>query len=418
MVIRPGISRCRRPRGCYVGNVTWRPLLEGELALEAARAVDEISRCLSPADDPWLASGAAGQALLFHYLGRTAAKEAALDAALDGVARTAASPGFIEGFTGVAWTAEHVGDGEDVNAEVDQALESVLASGSMLAHDHLSGLIGVGVYFLERWPRPAAARALATLVRILAARARRSESGAFWWTPPAFLPETTRRRYPEGHGNLGLAHGVPAAIVFLARCGALGIEEAVARELVASSARWLLSKRLTGGSSRFGFHVLPGDEVEPTAARANWCYGDPGVGAALWQAGRSAGLPALCDEGLELMSATAGRDPGDCGIDDAGLCHGAAGLAHMLNRLHQESGDSALGQAARLWFARTLALRRPGQGVAGFLALSPAPSGGLQPTAEPGFLIGAAGVALALVAATSAIEPRWDRALLLSTGPS
>jgi hypothetical protein len=37
--------------------------------------------------------------------------------------------------------------------------------------------------------------------------------------------------------------------------------------------------------------------------------------------------------------------------------------------------------------------------------------------ADPGFLTGAAGIGLALLAATSPVEPAWDRVLLASVPP-
>ncbi len=84
----------------------------------------------------------------------------------------------------------------------------------------------------------------------------------------------------------------------------------------------------------------------------------------------------------------------DCGVVDAGLCHGAAGLLHVFNRLHQATGDGLLVDAARRWFEPALAL----------------------PVPEDRFLEGRAGVDLALLAACTDVEPAWDRVLLLS-GP-
>ena len=46
---------------------------------------------------------------------------------------------------------------------------------------------------------------------------------------------------------------------------------------------------------------------------------------------------------------------------DAGLCHGAAGLAHLYNRMFQASRDERFAAAARCWFQRTLELRQSGQ---------------------------------------------------------
>jgi hypothetical protein len=55
--------------------------------------------------------------------------------------------------------------------------------------------------------------------------------------------------------------------------------------------------------------------------------------------------------------------------------------------------------------------------VAGFLAWAKTDASPGSWQAAPGFLTGAAGVALALLAATSAVEPAWDRALLASCAP-
>ena len=55
--------------------MTWKRLLEGDLALRSLQAVEDVARALEsytpPADDPRfpsLASGAAGEALLHAYL--------------------------------------------------------------------------------------------------------------------------------------------------------------------------------------------------------------------------------------------------------------------------------------------------------------------------------------------------------------
>src|SRR5205814_7193584 len=104
---------------------------------------------------------------------------------------------------------------------------------------------------------------------------------------------------------------------------------------------------------------------------------------------------------------------------DAGLCHGAAGLGHLFNRMYQATKDATLARAARFWFERTLAMRRPGRGIGGFSTLSGKADGTRYWENDPGLLTGSAGIALALLAATTSIEPAWDRMLLLSRpGPS
>jgi hypothetical protein len=105
-------------------------------------------------------------------------------------------------------------------------------------------------------------------------------------------------------------------------------------------------------------------------------------------------------------------------VVDAGLCHGAAGLGHLFNRLFQATGDPGLGAAARSWFERTLQMRRPGRGVGGYEAWQAGDGGEMTWVADAGLLTGATGIALALLGATTATEPVWDRMLLVANPPS
>src|SRR6185436_19195440 len=115
-----------------------------------------------------------------------------------------------------------------------------------------------------------------------------------------------------------------------------------------------------------------------------------------------------------IARAAAARPAADAGVRDPGVCHGAAGLAHLFNRFWQASGEEVFAEAARFWIGRTLELRVPGAEIAGFRAwhAQPVPQG--EWIAEPGFLEGATGIGLVLLAAVSTVEPEWDRILLVS----
>lgn len=160
--------------------------------------------------------------------------------------------------------------------------------------------------------------------------------------------------------------------------------------------------------------MTPGGRSNPT--RLAWCYGDPGVAAALLATARAVG-----DEGWERQAGrvaldAAARSEDKAGVQDAGLCHGSAGLGHLFNRLYQATGEEPLAAAARRWFESCLDFPQAGHdGVAGYASWSPVGGAGeLGWTDDPGFLTGAAGVGLALLAATGEIEPAWDRVLAIS----
>lgn len=421
--------------------MTWSPILEGEEAAQASSAVVAVAEAIGEAPLPaqnagaGLAGGESGVALLFEYLDRDRPgagygeiAQQRLEWAIDAVASVPPNPSLYAGYSGVSWVIEHVqggpaegadADEEDPNEEIDAALLNHLRQTPwMYDYDLVGGLVGYGVYALERLPRPSAAACLELVVERLAEIAQPRPEGLAWHTPLRLLPEPNRPWYPQGFDNLGVAHGAPGVVALLARICASGIAAERARSLLAGTVSWLLAQKLPAGESSV-FPYAVGAEVRVRPARTAWCYGDPGIAATLLAAGRAAGEPAWEREALALARTVARRPLESCGVNDAGLCHGAAGLGHLLNRLYQATGDPELLAAARAWFGRALGYWQPGRGIGGFLAFTPPEDDfdRLVWNEDAGFLTGSAGMALALLAATSGVEPAWDRVMLLSPLP-
>lgn len=424
------------------GDATWSPVLDEALSVDALAALEAIADALRtpPAivirdrardeavEDASLAGGYAGLAILYLYLAKAglvdrAQGEGLLEQAIEAVCDVSMPPAFYGGFTGVAWTVAHLNDatrqaGEDPNQEVDEALLGYLSRSPWLDdYDLVSGLVGLGVYALEDARRPGARALLSLIVDRLEETAEQTETGMTWLTRADLLPEHQRKECPEGYHNLGLAHGVPGVIAFLGGACAAGVAGSKARRLLDGAVSWLLSQRLLDGNgSQFPAWTAPG--IAPRPTRSAWCYGDPGIAAALLCAARAVGDAAWEREALEIARQAAARPPDQAGVRDAGLCHGAAGLALLFNRMHQTTGDARVAEAARFWFTRILDMRQPGRGVAGYAAYHPREDGTFDWEDDPGLLTGAAGIALALLSAITPIEPAWDRMLLASLPPA
>jgi lantibiotic modifying enzyme len=385
-------------------------LVEGEAAAQALAAAEAIARDL--ARDPQaavpglgLSGSQAGLALFFAYLeqslGYAEAGERAqrhLDRAIAELAeQPAPAASLYGGFAGVAWVVEHLTAGEtsaeeeDPNEDIDAALLSLLRRSPWRGEfDLLGGLVGWGVYALERLPRPSAAAMLPLVVARLAECAERGAHGIAWRDP------RNAAREPDP----GMAHGTAGAIALLARM----LQEGAAGPEAAS----LLTATVDGVLARSSQ-----DEEGDLA----WCAGNAGLSVALLAAGRACGRDDWDRAARRLAAAAAERYPDDPGGFDPALCHGTAGLSHLFHRWYQATGDPALLAAARRWFERTLARRRPGQGIGGYLCRSRQADGRLGWIPDPGFLGGAAGIGLALLAAATPVEPAWDRLLLLSGRP-
>jgi lantibiotic biosynthesis protein len=396
----------------------WQPILAGAERDAASTVVAEIADALArlPHDGPSLAAASAGRALLHARLtgGDAEQREAALACLRDALPllRGRGAPSSLHvGAAGIGWVLAHLAgdllDDRDRCAGLDRALLRLLDRRPWPGHiDLMRGLVGIGVYALERLDAPAGPALLERVVARLDELSVHDDRGTYWWTPPELLPDQVRERSPRGHVDLGVAHGVPGAIAILGTACAADVAADIARPLLHGAVGWLLG----GGTPDECFPAWVRAEHEAEPARTAWCYGEPGVAAVLLVAARAVDQPTWEDAALGFARRAALRSVSDSGVVDAGLCHGAAGLGLVFARLHHATGEQVLHDAARFWFGHALDLRAPGTGVAGYTA-----DGLNGPTDEPGLLTGAAGIALALHAAATDREPTWDRILLLST---
>ena len=383
--------------------------------------------------DTTLALGQPGVALLFAYLVKARPDRGHEEIALRFLERAAQSvsakktpASLYSGLTGVAWTITHLKpllglEGKYPNAKIDRALETYLRASSWRGeYDLISGLTGLGIYALECLPQPSAVRLLKRVVDHLDSTAIRNSHGCTWLSRVEFLSHDWRKSYPNGCYDLGLAHGVPGVIALLGRiCGTqnekLRATRTTARKLLDGAVSWLLRQK----SSHSKVSVFPTCVAEKTAppiggSRLAWCYGDLGIATALLLAARCVSQATWEVEALSLARHAARRSFKQSGVIDTGLCHGAAGVAHLFNRLYQATGERVFRDAARYWFHQTMKMRRLKYGVAGFPARLYKRSIGKHWSAQPGLLYGAAGIALALLSAVTPVEPAWDRVMLAS----
>lgn len=420
-------------------SCTWTPLLDSEAAKPAVACLNEISSVLRAAletgykrqvdpskdiDVYYLAEGTSGIAVFFAYLqaagfmpeAKTYASEY-LNVAIEGLGAIAMLPSLYSGFTGIAWAVQHVaavlGESCDDLSEIDAAVEKYLSNTPWRDdYDLITGLVGLGVYCLERSGSVAASRSLESIVRHLDQMAERSGDEVRWFTPPPMLIQKQREMFPTGYYNLGVAHGIPGVIALLGRIYAAGIARDQTLDLLEGSVRWLLRQRLPNTyNSCFTAFAVPGQAAED--CRLAWCYGDAGVAAALLLAARCTGNQSWEQAALDIAYHSARRDPEKCGVNDVCFCHGSAGLAHIFNRFYQATRDEVFADASRCWIQRSLDYRRPGSGAAGYTVWTADRAANLINAPRLGMLEGIAGVGLMLLAALTPVEPAWDRVFLI-----
>jgi len=279
----------------------------------------------------------------------------------------------------------------DAHERIDQGKPTSFAE-----YDLLRGLTGLGALLLRRAPDSDEMRGvLEYLVRLtepIPSSDGQVLPGWWVWHAPVHLGAPT----PGGHANAGLAHGItgPLALLALAKRHSItvnGHEEAMAR-----ICRWLDRIRHSDHhGTRWPRWVTKTTAVPTSPATPSWCYGAPGLARA-----QQLAAIALGDVDRKRMAERALlyclADPHQLNqLTNRGLCHGVGGLIRIVQRVAQDAEEPS-----------TFIDRLP-QLNERFLSLGP--------SAETGFLEGAAGAVLSFQNADAAetLVGDWDACLLL-----
>jgi lantibiotic modifying enzyme len=378
-----------------------------------------------------LADGQIGPALFLSAWHRFCRDEVALsasrflaEACLGQLASKPMSLKWIDGITGTTWALRRVlaqpDDSEivdhDFSAAVDQALVHQLGAKEWHGHyDLISGLVGYGLYALEHPDHDWRERLASKVLHHLEALAQHSSTGITWLTRPEQLSETDRIAYPNGNHNLGLAHGVPGVIGFLARCVEMNCYRKVAAALLVGAMDWMIAQNMrqagkADSTAREGFFGYVAGSDHPV--RLAWCYCDLGICVVLLRAANALARDDWRSFALEVARENASRRNETHGVIDMGLCHGSAGAALIFLRLWQQSGEVTFADACHFWLEKTLEMRRTDFNRTAGVYRADWKDGCRQYVGCIGYLTGAAGVGLAVLSCITGNVDAWDSPLL------
>jgi len=363
----------------------WKAILTDGHAESAWERIWEISREISDIrcwdeEETGLARGVAGGALFFGYLAMATGNMEALQncrrlqaAAARSLPFRSTDTSLFGGFPGIAWVTTHLKDmfdplAEDPANEMDESLLNCLNCPEWRqSYDLIIGLVGLGIYALERLETGRGREILGSVIRHLGQTAVIRSDGIAWFTPSWQLPEWQLQFAPKGCWVLGLAHGIPGVIALLGRAVRADVEKGMAVPLLEGCVRWLLSRRNPDGGHGLFATILPkGKEDMHSYSRIAWCYGDLGVAMALLMAAKDAARPDWEAAALSIAQNSARRPFEHSGVCDACLCHGAAGNSLLFLRLFFATGDPCFHQAATGYLDETIAFHCPGKPFGGF----------------------------------------------------
>lgn len=326
------------------------------------------------------------------------------------------------GLSGTAWALQSLTSEGFINITSSNAFEEVdyLLNGSIEeyfkedSHDLISGVLGIGIYFLERFPHSHSDESLKKIILFLKRSAIVDQQGMRWES----------KWFKNGNGekksstyDLGLAHGIPGMIFFLSKAFYFGIEKKVCFEMLSAIIDWLLLKRLPDSEISL-FPSIAHDELssKSNSSRLAWCYGDLSIATALWEAGSSTKNAFWKNYSINLLLKSCLRkEVAETQILDTCLCHGSSGVAHIYNRFYQRTKISEFENSALFWYQKTLEFSCHEGGIAGYkfwLNLVGDLKG--KWLNEINFIEGVTGTGIALLASIDKSEPKWDKCLMLS----
>ncbi len=203
-----------------------------------------------------------------------------LQTSIAAMSKLAMTPWLYDGFSGIAWLLElfrKSGNYNEIEGDPNKYIDLLLADyidkvKEERRYELISGLTGIGVYFLER-PMSAATRlGLKKIVTNLEIMAEKDTAGIRWRFPSGVLSLEEQKLFPGWHYNLGLAHGIPGVIAFLARVYEAGIERKLSLSLIRSAVSWLLQQKFKTPQVSLFPRICSMNNVG-TPTRVSWCYG-------------------------------------------------------------------------------------------------------------------------------------------------
>ncbi len=238
-----------------------------------------------------------------------------------------------------------------------------------------------------------------------------------WYLPVQVLPETQRKWYPEGQFNCGLAHGIPGPLAALSIAWLSGYRYPGLREAIAFISHWLVEHQVIDACGINWPDAVPRQHAQRVQdwqtlppARAAWCYGTPGIASSLYLAGKALQDNSLCHIAVVAIEAVMRRPALERCVDSPTICHGQAGLLHICLRFAHATRNPTIMQHIPVLLNTILEVFSVEHPL-GFRDWEKPPHIYVD---QPGWLTGAPGVAMVLLAAVTGITPQWDRILALA----
>lgn len=332
------------------------------------------------------------------------------------------SPFFSSGIAGFGWLLCYIKENniiyisDDYFEQIDDILQRELINCPDMIRDLLHGRLGIARYFIKRGNKKQVEIALEHLRK----DAIICDNGECkWLSQNLAFQENLDATY-----DCGLAHGMAGILYFLGKSYEMGVQKDLCLKMGNGIMDFYfnIEQDMNSVGSFFPYHV----KIEDNANLANrqfsrlaWCYGDLGILYSIYLfCVRTGNIVGYQEAVNKLLKTTSRKDCKFNRIDDAMLCHGAAGIAQMYNHLYFMTNEKEFRDTALYWFKVSAKISRDESVVPPFKFVISSYSRDNNSLDERrdkclGLLEGATGVGLAFLSAFDYNHINWDEVLML-----
>ena len=362
-------------------------------------------------DNPGLMGGVGGEILFFLYFYESFKDKNILRYAISQVEKIISDYdyskygySFAYGLSGIGWLINLMkrknyidSDTDDIFVDVDERIyNDSINDFYKNDYDYLSGGLGAAIYFLNR--EVPLQEYIQQYLRIIDGIKIIDNSSYYIHDSKA-----------ENACNLGLSHGIPSIISFLIIAYEKEIEPGLCLKLIRGFVKFLIDN-IQDVKKYDSFFAYSTGSTNKCSSRLAWCYGDLSIGFILNKAATILNNTQILNISFDiLLHSTQRTDLSKNKVNDACICHGTVGIAHIFNKLFKRTRNQQFKIAAEYWYQRTIEMGHFEDGIAGYKYYQ-----NNNYYSAKGFLEGVAGIGTSLTFGFYNTDSIWDECLLLS----
>lgn len=323
---------------------------------------------------------------------------------------------LFAGLTGIAFTAFILSKGgnkyinfiKEINShifhEVNIISRKLLPNKKSIppkSFDLISGAVGIASYLLYTKEE----KRLSHLLKPFIKRIILDKNLSYF-----YFDNSSKRQKGLEEIDTGMAHGITGILSLLSLCSINSIHEDGILDSIEIIADWLIDNKICDGYGiNWPYKISrPTNEgVYNTPSRAAWCYGNPGIAIAMQMAGIAMNKNKYKRMSKRIMLDAYNKPLEINRINSPTFCHGISGVLQISLRLYQLTNQEIYKEQSKRMVKELLTNfnKKYKFGYRDF---------NLKYENNPGILTGSSGILLSLMAATSRVDPSWDRIFLLS----